>query len=477
MLTLSSIIVKCVAKVEQTWKLQNNSNFFDINIGVGYGVDIATTKPNFQRSGNYKNYSRELPPEDDITLGTRTYSRQIKINDYPSIPDPSILYDPSEINFEKTAAHANSFPNTNPTITELQNVVSNIGDTSQASEILQVVKVPAVYEFHIQSTSNKKLSDTKLNSDMIEGKKLTTESIKNNWIPYNGDQMYVRGSNNHMTTQNIEPNYSSNQDQTKVVDDHSDIRNYVKETTGEYNSVIPVIKTIPFNTNNDKKNRLNNANNNRFQSYKKTSNNNFASSIPPNFDSSTNLYSSSFGELNNENIHYSNIAPNKNAVSQIKYTKSVKTITTKPAKPVSSSTVRYNLEMTKPPYQFPRKNKSKFNTYSTLSSFVPYGFETRHKRKPSKYSNGAHNIGPILPQESIYSAHSFTDIKSKRNLIDSIQLTTSRPERMVPIRQSFPSNHQRIYTDIRRTNSDDTKFIPFNFKIHIAERKIYVDDR
>nr|XP_023030108.1 uncharacterized protein LOC111518021 isoform X1 [Leptinotarsa decemlineata] len=156
-------------RTEKTVKKRNTDDSFDINIGAGYGFGNEYSSSSFPRSTMTINHSTNYLSKllgDELTM-----NQNYGINGHHlSTPDTLEMQesvrkvisqnphvDTWKNEFRRGQYQAKEIMN----MGDIQNVLHNLDGKSEYSKVLQVVKVPAIYEIHLEKLQKNKEFDHK----------------------------------------------------------------------------------------------------------------------------------------------------------------------------------------------------------------------------------------------------------------------------------------------------------------------------
>uniref|UniRef100_A0A6P7F915 Uncharacterized protein LOC114326001 n=1 Tax=Diabrotica virgifera virgifera TaxID=50390 RepID=A0A6P7F915_DIAVI len=130
---------------KKTHKKRSTDDSFNVNIGAGYGVgvDQNLNLPNSTTTINSANYITGLLKNEAVIVGR-------PLQPLPQ-PEGEMLESRSipvktEVKQEEPKKGVMNFK-------EIQQIIHNVDDNSEYSKIVQVVKVPAVYEIHLEKVA------------------------------------------------------------------------------------------------------------------------------------------------------------------------------------------------------------------------------------------------------------------------------------------------------------------------------------
>ncbi|XP_072383849.1 uncharacterized protein [Diabrotica undecimpunctata] len=130
---------------KKTHKKRSTDDSFNVNIGAGYGVgvDQNLNLPNSTTTINSSNYITGLLRNEAVVVGRPLQA--VPQPDGEMFESRSIPFK-SEVKQEEPKKSVMNFK-------EIQKIIHNVDENSEYSKIVQVVKVPAVYEIHLEQVS------------------------------------------------------------------------------------------------------------------------------------------------------------------------------------------------------------------------------------------------------------------------------------------------------------------------------------
>lgn len=169
-------------------KKRSTNESFNVNIGAGYGFGLdedTAVLPGSTTQINSTNPLSSLLKGEQVVIGK--YPVQIPIFDSEMAESKIVPMDQKKVsNIEKN--------NNVMDMKEIQHILHNVGDHSEYSKIVQVVKVPAVYEIHLEKYEKNHQIAPKQYIQQINNLVSSNRPKKNNLIKVNNRENIIYGN-------------------------------------------------------------------------------------------------------------------------------------------------------------------------------------------------------------------------------------------------------------------------------------------